>query len=364
MINKDKLLNNKSKYVISNMLNILSAIIAALIISGIFILFIGVNPFHAFGMLLQGVFGKFFGFGEMLAKATPLLIVGLGVSIAFKGGMSNLGGDGQFLVGAVFATMVGTQIHGLPVPIHMILIVAAAAIGGGLWGGLAGYLKARFNTNEVIMTIMLNYIALYIFSYLIEKPLRDPVGVLPQSRSIPITLQIPKLMTGTRAHIGFLFALAAVFLVYFFINKTVAGYKIRAIGISPKATVYAGVNSFRQTIYIMAISGAFAGIAGMVQVYAIHFRLLDGIAGGFGFSAIVVALLGRLNPFGMLLASIFIGGLLAGANSMQVTTGVPASIVGIIQGIVILFILINQSSKKNIFSKWLKCDEREVAKDE
>ncbi len=366
---KKLFLKDKSKIFLGYMVKVIIAIVAALIISGIFILFIGVNPFYAFEMLFIGVFGRLFGFGEMLAKATPLLLVGLGVAIAFKGGLTNLGGDGQFLVGAVLATMVGTEIVGLPVPIHMILIVIAGALGGAIWGGIAGFLKAKLNTNEVIMTIMMNYIAIYLFSFLIDNPLRDPSGVLPQSKSIPAVLQIPKLLTGTRANIGILFAIVAVILVYYFINKTVFGYKIRAIGISPKASVYAGINSFRQTVLIMMLSGAFAGVAGMVQVYAIHFRLLDGIAGGVGFSAIVVALLGRLNPFGILLASLFIGGLLAGANSMQATTGVPASIVGIIQAIVILFIIVNQNSKSKILPrlfvrKEFVENESEVVKDE
>ncbi|KAF0092508.1 MAG: simple sugar transport system permease protein [Fusobacteria bacterium] len=365
MINIKKLmLKFKSEALINNLFNITIAIVVALIISGIFILFMGVNPFYAFEMLFYGVFGSVFGIGEMLAKATPLLLVGLGVSIAFKGGMTNLGGDGQFLVGAILATIAGTNIVGLPTPIHMILIVIVAALGGAIWGGIAGFLKAKYNTNEVIMTIMMNYIALYIFSYLIESPLRDPSGVLPQSKSIPIPLQIPKLLTGTRAHIGIIFALILVIIVYLLVNKTMFGYKVKVIGISPKAAVYAGINTFRQTILIMAVSGAFAGIAGMVQVYAIHFRLLDGIAGGFGFSAIVVALLGRLNAYGILIASLFVGALLAGANSMQVSSGVPASIVGITQAVVILLILINQNSKSKFLNKLFSKKEREVVQDE
>ena len=322
---------------------ILLSILAAFLITGFFIKTIGASPLQAFLALISGIFGRIYGIGEMLVKATPLLIIGLGVAIAFKAGLTNLGGDGQFYMGALAAVWVGTTFSGIPVFIHIVLIIISAAIAGAIWGGIAGFLKAKLNTNEIIMTIMMNYVATYFVSYLVHNPLKDPNGFLPQTRQIASQLQLPQIIPNTRSNLGILIGLVLAVVVYILLSKTIWGYRIRAVGFSKKASVYAGINTGLYTTAVMAVSGAFAGVAGMVEVYGIHYRVLDGISPDYGFTAMVVALLGRLHPAGIIIASLFMGSLLVGANSMQVSMKVPSSIVYITQSLVILLIIIGRS---------------------
>ena len=327
---------------------IILAIILAFIVSGIFIAFFGANPFLAFYSMGKGVFGRVNGIAEMMVKATPLLIIALGVAIAFKGGLINLGGDGQFHMGALAATWVATTFIGIPLVLHIILILLSAAMAGGIWGGIAGFLKAKLGTNEVIMTIMMNFVALYFMSYLVYGPLKEPGAFIPQSKLIASSLRLFPIIPNTRAHFGIVIAIVLAVVAFIFISKTVWGYRINAVGYSPKAANYAGINTKFYTTLILALSGAFAGLAGMVEVFGIHFRLLDGINPSFGFTAIVVALLGRLHPLGIIIASLFMGALTVGANSMQVTMEVPVSIFYIIQSLVILFMLIGFSLKPKL----------------
>ncbi len=350
------MIKNKSQIIENTWYNVKKisiAIIIGAIISGVFIYMIGVNPIEAYGFLIKGIFTRRYGVGEMLVKATPLIFIALGFSISFKAGLTNLGGDGQLIIGALFAILAGTSISGIPVFFHLLLIGSVAMIAGGIWGGIAGFFKAKFNTNEVIMTIMMNYVAAYLVSFLIERPLRDKSAVLPQSEMVPAHLELAKVLEGTRAHIGIIIAIIFAVLVYIFIKKTDFGYRIRAIGFSPPAARYAGINISRQIILSMGLSGALAGLAGMTLVYGTTFRVLDGMAGGMGFTAIVVAILGRTNPFGIILAALLIGGLSAGGNSMQVQIGVPAAIIQILQGLIIFFIVIGYSDKKSIIRKFL-----------
>lgn len=325
------------------------AIAVAFAVSGIFIEILGANFLSAFYAMLHGVFGRIYGIGEVLVKATPLILVALGVAIGFKGGLTNLGGDGQFYMGALAAVWVGITFQGIPSALHLALIIAAAAFAGAIWGGVAGFLKARLNSNEVIMTIMMNYIATYFVSFLVHGPLKEPGGYIPQTKQIAKALHLFPIIPRTRAHYGIVIALIAVVLVYVILSKTIWGYRIKAVGLAPKASIYAGINTGIYTTVTLALSGAFAGIAGMVEVYGIHFRLLDGISPGFGFTAIVVALLGKLNPFGIVLASLFIGILTVGANSMQVTMEVPVSIVYITESLVILFMLLGYGIKLELW---------------
>ena len=339
----------------------LIAILAAFLVSIIFIAALGVNPFFAFGKLLSGAFGKTSSIFEILAKSTPLIIMGLGISIGIRGGLSNLGGDGQFYVGAVCSVIVGIYLpQTLPAPLIWLLGAAAAIVSGMLYGALAGFLKAKFNTNEVIITIMLNYVAQYVTSWLVSGPLQAPGGI-PQTRALQPSYCLPKLMQGTRAHWGYVIAILLAFGVWFLFKKTALGYRIEAVGEAPEAAVYGGIRKNRYTILILGISGAFCGLAGMAEVYGTYYRVLDGITTSFGFTAMLIALLARLNPFAVIAGSLFISILTVGANSMQISLNVPTSIVNVIQSLIIVFVLIMPSMTAHVQARHTrKLEQKEV----
>jgi simple sugar transport system permease protein len=317
----------------------LFSILIAFAVSLVFIAALGVNPAAACGAMVKGVFGRLTGILEVLAKSTPLIIIGLGVSVAAQGGLSNLGGDGQFYIGAIASICVGLYLPPGPPPLIWILAAAAGIAGGGLWGALAGFLKAFFNTSEVIITIMLNYIALYLTAWLVGGPLKAPGGI-PQTRALPRAYHFHKLIQGSRAHWGIVLGLAAALAVWFVMKKTLMGYRVQTVGASPPAAVYGGINIRFYTALIMFTAGAFAGLAGMTEVYGAHYRVLEGITTNFGFTAMLIALLAKLNPCAVVFGSLFISALTVGANSMQIQMNVPTSIVNVVQSLIIIFFLI------------------------
>lgn len=337
---------------INNLWAMLFAILMAFLISALFILFLKVSPVDAFWAILKGAFGTPYGISEVLAKAIPLLIMSIGVTLAFKGGLSNLGGDGQFYFGALASVLVGLYCTGLPYPLRILLAMLVAALAGGMWGGLAGWMKAQLHTSEVIITIMLNYVAIFFVGFLINGPFIAPGGI-PQTRSLDVGLQFPKLVSGTRVHAGLFLAIAIVVAVWWIMAKTVPGYKIQTVGCSPAAARYAGISTKRYYTTIMLASGGIAGIAGMVEVYGVHYRVLDGISGSFGFTAVLVALLGKLHPAGIVVGSLAVSVLAVGANSMQITMAVPTAIATVVQSLLIFFMLIAPAVQEKV-SKWLE----------
>ncbi len=323
-----------------------ASLLISLAICALFLRFAGSNPITAYKALFMGVFGSVYGIGEALAKAVPLILIGIGVAIGFRGGLTNLGGDGQFYWGAIASIYIAIIGHGLPLPLLAILSWLGGCIAGGLWGALAGFLKAYLNANEVITTIMLNYIATLFISFLVHGPLKEPGGYIPQTQPVPSALHLPQIISGTRAHAGLLVAIIALVIYYVFIWKTVYGYRLKATGFSSKGARYAGINTQGYNILTLFLSGAFAGLAGVVEVYGIHYRVLEGISPGYGFTAVVVALLGRFHPIGILLAALLLAALTVGSNFMQVAMGVPVSLVQIIQSLIIVFVLWGESSKR------------------
>lgn len=344
----DTPLISQNRKILRTLRMFLIAVAAAFLVSLVFIAALGVDPFVAYGKMLAGAFGKRSSIFEILAKATPLTIMGLGVSAAAKGGLSNLGGDGQFYMGALCAVCVGLYLpQSLPAPLIWLLAALAAVAAGGIWGGLAGYLKSRFNTNEVIITIMLNYVALYLVSWLVSGPLQAPGGI-PQTRALGEAYYLPKLMTGSRAHWGILLALLLAVGMRFVFRRTTLGYRIEAVGAAPDAAVYGGINKRAFGVLILFLSGAFCGLAGMVEVYGTYYRVMEGITTNFGFTAMLIALLAHLEPYAVILGSLFISVLTVGANSMQISLNVPTSIVNVVQSLIILFILIMPSIEDHI----------------
>ncbi len=326
----------------------LLATLAALAVGAVMLIFLGANPFEAYGALLNGAFGSQNALADTIVRATPLLLVGLGICIAFRGGVINIGGEGQLIIGAITATVLGLTFPEWPAILLVPAAMVAGFLGGALWGGIPGVLKAYYNVNEILSTIMLNIIAVQIMNYLLRGPLIDPAQLeaasrIPQTARLERLFDLPRLVP-TRLHLGALLAVILAFLVYIFLWRTTIGYQIRAVGLNKAAALYAGINVNRNIVLALLLSGAFAGLAGAIQVYGVHHRMFtDGSAAGFtgsaGFNGIVAALFGKLNPIGTIPAAFIFGALIVGANSLQRAMQVPASFITALNGLVVVFVV-------------------------
>ncbi|WP_376974310.1 ABC transporter permease [Arthrobacter sp.] len=276
---------------------------------------------------------------ETLTVATPLILAGLGVALAFRVGLFNIGAQGQIILGALLAGWVGFTLD-LPVGVHLLAAIVAGVVGGAIWGGIAGVLKATRGAHEVIVTIMLNYIALYLLLFVLSTPaFQRPGSNNPVSPPILESAAYPALFgTGFRLHYGFLLALAAVAFVWWLLNRSTTGFELRAVGANPAAAKTAGINVGRAYVTAMVIAGALAGLAGTAQIAGTERSLSGDIAASFGFDAITVALLGRSSPIGTLFAGLLFGALRAGGVGMQSETGIPIDIVLVVQSFIVLFI--------------------------
>ncbi|PYI68450.1 ABC transporter permease [Arthrobacter livingstonensis] len=282
----------------------------------------------------QGQLGIF----ETLTFATPLILSGLAVTLAFRAGLFNIGAQGQILLGATFAGIIGFQMQ-LPPVIHLLAVILAGAIGGAIWGGIAGFLKARTGAHEVIVTIMLNYIAVSLVLYLLKNQLKAPGSTNPISAQMHDTALFPLLLgPNFRLNAGFILAILAVIVVAWLLNRSTLGFEYRAIGANPKAARTAGMLVSRGYTTVMLISGALAGLAGVAQIAGTEKTLDSDIAGSIGFDAITVALLGRSKPWGTFFAALLFGAFKAGGTSMAVNADVSIDIVAVVQSLIVLFI--------------------------
>ncbi|GAB4479807.1 MAG: ABC transporter permease [Anaerolineales bacterium] len=320
------------------------AVIAALIVGAVLIAITGVDPFFAYQKMWEGIAKSNYQIGLVFVKATPLLIIGLGLGFVFNSGVFNIGAEGQLYMGALLGTTIAIQDWGLPAWLHISLSLLGGFIGGGVWGLLPGYLKARHNINEVITTILLNYIAIYIVSYFTHGPLRDnPLAeaALPQTPEVQLSAQLPLIWPPTRLHAGYPLALLLAVILYVVTYRMAFGYKARAVGSSPAAAHYAGMNTTLIMVVVMVVSGGLAGVAGTVEILGVQHRLRDMFSPGLGYTAIAIALMGNNHPFGIILASLLFGALQVGANNMQALAGVPVTIVDVIQATVIFFVAVS-----------------------
>src|SRR5207342_1483434 len=286
-----------------------------------------------------GVAGQFGPLMETLTIATPLITAGLGVALAFRAGLFNIGAQGQIIMAGILASWVGFALH-LPLGLHLLLVLVAGVVGGAVWGGIVGVLKARTGAHEVIVTIMFNYIALYFLRYLLDTELfQRPGETTPISPILDPNAVYPLLFGSQyRLHVGFLLAIAATVFVSWLLNRSTLGFEFRAVGANPKAALTAGINVSRATILVMTIAGGLAGLAGVAQVAGTEKVLTDGVAATYGFDAITVALLGRSSPWGTFAAGLLFGAFRAGAVQMQIQTGTPIDIVLVVQSLIVLFI--------------------------
>jgi general nucleoside transport system permease protein len=324
---------------LANLFLMLLSIGLALVLGAGMVALTGVNPLTAYGALFHGAFGRTYGLADIVVKGTPLALSGLGSAIAFRANVWNIGADGQIYMGAVGAALVGLNIGGLPTWLHLPLVLLAGAVGGGLWALGPGLLRAYLKVNEVIVTLMLNYVAALFVGWLVHGPMAEVNGFMPQSARLPVTAQLPLLLPPTRIHAGVFVALLAALAIQVLLFRTSVGYRIRAIGANPHASRYGGIGVERYIILVMVLSGMLSGLAGAVEVSGVHQRLLEGISPGYGYAGIVVALLGKLNPVGVLCAAYLFASLSVGADMMQKTVRVPTALSQIIQGLVVLCIL-------------------------
>jgi simple sugar transport system permease protein len=324
------------------------ATLAALAVGALMLLALGANPIKAYGALIEGAFGSGNALAETAVKAVPLLLVGLGICISFRANVINIGGEGQMIIGAILGTLVGLVLTGWPGWLVIPLALLAGFVGGAIWGAIPGALKAYFSVNEILSTVMMNAIAVQIMNFLLRDWMIDPAQAeldsqIPQTAALDAAFRLPRLVP-TRLHLGAAIAIALAILVYILLWRTTLGYRIRAVGQNPDASRYGGIRVRRQVVIALLLSGAFAGLAGVTQVYGLNYRMItDGSATGFtgsaGFNGIVAALFGQLHPLGTIPASFFFGALLVGANSLQRAMQVPSAFILALNGLVVIFVV-------------------------
>ena len=317
---------NKQKVIYGSVVILAVSLIAALVVA-LVLLAIGASPLETYKTILLGPLSDLFGMTEVLVRAVPLLLVALGIAISFRSGIINIGAEGQIQMGVLASTAVALALPGLPKLYLLPMALMAGALAGALWGGIAGWLRARLQVNEILSTVMLNYIAGQIYTFLLRGPMLDPAeremgSGTPQSMRLPDHAILDYLVPGTRLHTGLVLALVMALLVWILLWKTTLGYRMR-----------------------------FAGLAGAVEVTGVHHRAIEGISSGYGFAGIVVALFGMLHPAGIIPSAAFFGVLLIGADMTQRSAGVPANMVLVLQGVIILSIVSAQSFLRNPYAQ-------------
>jgi simple sugar transport system permease protein len=315
----------------------LIAISIAFLVGALVLLVSGFSPIEAYGSLLVGAFGDIYGLGQTLTQTTPIVFTALAFLFAFKAGLFNIGAEGQFLVGAFAAAIAGISFNGLPSIIHIPLALLVGAVVGGLWALIPALLKTELGAHEVITTMMLTYVAIYVTGYLANDVFRAE-GWVAQTPLIVSSAELPRILPPTQLSASLFLGILLVGLTYYVLQKTILGYEVRAIGLNPLAAKNAGINVKRGLIIALVISGALAGLGGAGEVLGVHRRFIDGFSPGYGWDGLAVALIGGLNPIGALLAALLFGILRSGGMTMNRVTGVPIDIVTILQGLVILFV--------------------------
>ena len=316
------------------------AVLTGLTAGAVLIWLTGGHPVLAYGGLWEGSLGRPGSISETLVWSTPYILAGLAVGLAFRGGLFNIGAEGQLSVGALTAAWVGFAVQGVPWPLHLLLAMAAGALAGAVWAGLAGFLKARTGAHEVITTIMLNYVALLGTGYLLSGLLKDPSPfvVVAQTPKVLESARIPALMADARVHWGLILALGLAVVCWWLLFRSTIGFAIRTVGLNPSAARYAGISISKTIVLTMALSGALAGLAGAIEVLGVNYYHSPGFSVGYGFDSIAVALLGKSHPLGVIPAALLFGALRAGATRMQFVSQIPIDVISIVQGIIMLLV--------------------------
>jgi simple sugar transport system permease protein len=315
------------------------AVILALLTGGVFLYFLGVSPLEAYSEMLVSALGDSYGISETLVKAIPLSLAAIGIMLSFKMLIWNIGAEGQIFIGAL-ATAAIVRYYPVDNPIIMfVLMFISAAVAGGIWASVPGFLKARWRVNEIITTLMMNYIAIHLVDFFVYGPWRDPASLgFPMTAPFPDSARLMQ-FGNTRVHLGIIIAIILAVLFHWLLKSTRWGYEIRVIGENPRAANFAGIDYVKNVVIAMFISGAIAGIAGMCEIAGLQGRLQHGFSANFGYTAIIVAWLARLHPLVILFVSFLIGALLVGGDSLQIVMRLPLSSTLVIQGLILFFVL-------------------------
>jgi simple sugar transport system permease protein len=314
------------------------SVILALLTGALLLALTGKDPLQVYSVMFYGAFGSKYGLTETVVKATPLLLAGLGLAVAFRMQLWNIGGEGQIYMGAFGATWVALTIPDQPAWVVLPAMMLAGAVAGGLWAVIPAIPRAYLGVNEIITTLMLNYVAILWIDYLVYGPWKDPAGYnFPLTPSFSESAILPTL-GDTRIHAGLLIGVVLAIILYLLIFRTKFGYEIRVLGESPEAARYAGMNITGKIILVMMISGAICGLAGMAELSGVTHRLQQGFSPGYGYTAIIVAWLTKLNPLGIIIVALLFGGLQVGGFAVQMN-GVPATVVSMLQGGLLFFVL-------------------------
>jgi len=318
----------------------LAAIFATMILSAIPIMIAGGNLWKSYYYLFKGALGTRFNFLETCVKASPLIFTGLAVAFAFRARFWNIGAEGQLLAGALMATWIGIYFTRVPPLLMLPLVMVAGFLAGGAWAAIPAILKTRLKVDDVVSTLLLNYVMLHIMGALLFGPLQQPGSSWPRSSEIMEAAKYPMLIFRSRFHLGIPLAVIAVAVIWFINKKTVFGYQSRAVGVNIKAAHFGGINTTSVILKTAIISGGLAGMAGVGELCAIQQRLILDISPGYGYSGIVIAMLGNLHPVGVLLSSFFFSVIIVGAQTMSRMTGVPSYIAEVIQGMALMIMLV------------------------
>jgi ABC-type uncharacterized transport system permease subunit len=317
------------------------AVLGALAIGALLVRAAGLNPLNVYASLINGAFGSQSALGTTLQKTIPLLFAGLGMAVAFRCDLVNLGGEGQIYLGALTAGALALSCPFLPALVMLPLCLIAAFVGGGVWGAIPGFLRAKYGRSEVITTILMNFVGFWFVSFLLHGPLQESRGYYPQSELIPQSARLPIIWQAANLHLGIVLALLAAVGVYVLLWRTTIGFEIRAVGSNPKGAAYSGVPVVRSMVVAMLLSGGLMGLAGLAEVFGVQYRISDFFSPGYGWDGIAVSLLGYTHPLGVTVAALFFAALRTGFNCVERTQGLPRAMAQTVQGITVLLLVIS-----------------------
>lgn len=316
------------------------AVLATVIAGALLFGFLGRDPVVALRAFFVTPVSSLYGLGELGLKATPLVLIGVGLAFGFRAGVWNIGAEGQFTIGAVCGGGIALWLWGSDSAWALPLMTLAGILGGMGWAAIPAFLKARFEVNEILVSLMLTYVAILLLSALVYGPWKDPEGFnFPQSRMFDPSATLPHLWPGTRLHVGALVVVAVVLAAWFVHARTMAGFRVRVVGLAPLAAAYAGFSRRRTIWATMLASGGLAGLAGVFEVAGPIGQLVPQVSPGYGFTAIIVAFLGRLHPLGTVLAGLLVALSYIGGENAQIEAGVPQAATGLFQGMLLFFLL-------------------------
>ncbi|MGI9503835.1 MAG: ABC transporter permease [Geminicoccaceae bacterium] len=314
----------------------------ALTVAAGFVLFalMGYDPVETLYHFFISPLTSRYGVAELLVKATPLVLIGVGLSIGFRAGVWNIGAEGQLTLGALFGGGLAIWFHESESPLLLPAMILLGALGGALWAAIPAFLRTRFNVNEILTSLMLTYVATLLLSALVHGPWRDPDGFnFPESRLFPDAGTMPLILEGTRLHLGALLAVVAVGVAWFMLSKTLLGFQVKVVGSAPRAARFAGFSEKRMVWFSLLLGGGLAGLAGLSEVAGPIGQLVPEISPGYGFTAIIVAFLGRLHPVGVLFAGLLMALSYLGGENAQIAVGLPTAATGVFQGMLLFFVL-------------------------